>query len=144
MASSTEEHKEVRHPRECIKDYCLLHCEKKEMRNSRRSVSECTMKSCPLWYYRLGKLKWEKPDRDLSKVKQEKRIQKLRTARRKVENAEMALKRAQKDAEAKEQVYKKYLADVEAQKERLYEAKTFVSELENAFYNKEDPDGIWR
>jgi hypothetical protein len=62
------------------------------------------MKSCPLWYYRLGKLKWEKPDRDLSKAKQAKRIQKLRTARRKVENAEMSLKRAQKDAEAKEQL----------------------------------------
>lgn len=114
------------------------------MRNSRRSVSECTMKSCPLWYYRLGKLKWEKPDRDLSKAKQAKRIQKLRTARRKVEKAEMSLERAQKDADAKEQVFKKYLADVEAQKKRLYEAKMYMSELENAFYNKEDPDGIWR
>jgi hypothetical protein len=102
------------------------------------------MKSCPLWYYRLGKLKWERPDRDLSKTKQAKRIQMLRTARRKVENAETAMKRAQKDAEAKEQVYRKYLADVEAQKKRLYEARMYVSELENAFYNKEDPDGIWR
>lgn len=139
-----EEQKEVRHPRECIKDFCLYHCEKKEARNSKRSVAECRTFSCPLYPYRLGKLRWEKPDRDLSKAKQAKRIQKLRTARRKVENAEMALKRAQKDAEAKEQVYKKFLADVEEQKKRLYEAKTYVSELENAFYNKEDPDGLWR
>ena len=122
--------KEVRHPRECIKDYCLLHCEKKEMRNSRRSVSECTMKSCPLWYYRLGKLKWEKQDRDLSKTKQEKRIQKLRTARRKVENAETALRSAQENLKEK--------------RERFDEAKAYVKKLEVAFYNKEDPDGIWR
>lgn len=125
-----EEQKEVRHPRECIKDYCLLHCEKKEMRNSRRSVSECTMKSCPLWYYRLGKLKWEKPDRDLSKTKQEKRIQKLRTARRKVENAETALRSAQENLKEK--------------RERFDEAKAYVKQLEAAFYVTEDPDGIWR
>lgn len=122
--------KEVRHPRECIKDYCLLHCEKKEMRNSRRSVSECTMKSCPLWYYRLGKLKWEKPDRDLSKTKQEKRIQKLRTARRKVENAETALRSAQENLKEK--------------REQFDEAKAYVKQLEAAFYVTEDPDGIWR
>lgn len=122
--------KEVRHPRECIKDFCLYHCEKKEMRNSRRSVSECTMKSCPLWYYRLGKLKWEKPDRDLSKTKQAKRIQKLRTARRKVENAETALRSAQENLKEK--------------RERFDEAKAYVKQLETAFYVTEDPDGIWR
>ena len=122
--------KEVRHPRECIKDYCLYHCEKKEMRNSRRSVSECTMKSCPLWYYRLGKLKWEKPDRDLSTAKQAKRIQKLRTARRKVENAETALRSAQENLKEK--------------RERFDEAKAYVKQLETAFYVTEDPDGIWR
>ena len=122
--------KEVRHPRECIKDYCLYHCEKKEMRNSRRSVSECTMKCCPLWYYRLGKLKWEKPDRDLSKAKQAKRIQKLRTARRKVENAETALRSAQENLKEK--------------RERFDDAKAYVKQLETAFYVTEDPDGIWR
>ena len=122
--------KEVKHPRQCIADFCLYHCEKKEMRNSRRSVSECTMKSCPLWYYRLGKLKWEKPDRELSKTKQEKRIQKLRTARRKVENAETALRSAQENLKEK--------------RERFDEAKAYVKQLEAAFYVTEDPDGIWR
>ena len=132
-----EEQKEVRHPRECIKDFCLYHCQKKESKNSKRSVAECRTFSCPLYPYRLGKLRWERPDRDLSKTNQAKRIQKLRMARRKVENAEMALKRAQKDAEAKEQVCRE-------RRERFNEAKQYVLELENAFYNKEDPDGIWR
>lgn len=128
--------KEVRHPRECIKDFCLYHCQKKDARHSKRAVSECRTFSCPLYPYRLGKLRLEKPN-------QAKRIQILRTARRKVENAENALKRAQKDAETKEQIYKRYLANVEAQRERLHEAKMHVSELENAFYSKEDSDGIW-
>lgn len=122
--------KEVRHPRECIKDYCLLHCEKKEARNSKRSVAECRTFSCPLYPYRLGKLKWEKPDRDLSKTKQEKRIQKLRTARRKVENAETALRSAQENLKEK--------------RDRFDEAKAYVKQLEAAFYVTEDPDGIWR
>lgn len=122
--------KEVRHPRECIKDFCLYHCEKKEARNSKRSVAECRTFSCPLYPYRLGKLKWEKPDRDLSKTKQEKRIQKLRTARRKVENAETALRSAQENLKEK--------------RERFDEAKAYVKQLETAFYVTEDPDGIWR
>ena len=122
--------KEVRHPRECIKDYCLYHCEKKEARNSKRSVAECRTFSCPLYPYRLGKLRWEKPDRDLSKAKQAKRIQKLRTARRKVENAETALRSAQENLKEK--------------RERFDEAKAYVKQLETAFYVTEDPDGIWR
>lgn len=122
--------KEVRHPRECIKDFCLYHCEKKEARNSKRSVAECRTFSCPLYPYRLGKLRWEKPDRDLSKAKQAKRIQKLRTARRKVENAETALRSAQENLKEK--------------RERFDEAKAYVKQLEVAFYNKEDPDGLWR
>lgn len=122
--------KEVRHPRECIKDFCLYHCEKKEARNSKRSVAECRTFSCPLYPYRLGKLRWEKPDRDLSKAKQAKRIQKLRTARRKVENAETALRSAQENLKEK--------------RERFDEAKSYVKQLEVAFYNKEDPDGLWR
>ena len=122
--------KEVRHPRECIKDFCLYHCEKKEARNSKRSVAECRTFSCPLYPYRLGKLKWEKPDRDLSKTKQAKRIQKLRTARRKVENAETALRSAQENLKEK--------------RERFDEAKAYVKQLETAFYVTEDPDGIWR
>lgn len=137
MVSSTEEQKGIKHPRECIADYCLLKCEKKERRNSRRSVSECLTRTCPLWPYRTGKLKWEKPEKDLSEAKQKKRIQKLRLARRKAENAEIALKRAQEEAEAKEQVCRE-------RRERFNEAKQYVLELENAFYNKEDPDGIWR
>ena len=130
MVSSTEEQKEVRHPRECIKDFCLYHCEKKEARNSKRSVAECRTFSCPLYPYRLGKLRWEKPDRDLSKAKQTKRIQKLRTARRKVENAEAALRSAQENLKEK--------------RERFDEAKAYVKQLEAAFYVTEDPDGIWR
>ena len=122
--------KEVRHPRECIKDFCLYHCEKKEARNSKRSVAECRTFSCPLYPYRLGKLKWEKPDRDLSKAKQAKRIQKLKTARRKVENAETALRSAQENLKEK--------------RERFDEAKAYVKQLETAFYVTEDPDGIWR
>lgn len=122
--------KEVRHPRECIKDYCLYHCEKKEARNSKRSVAECRTFSCPLYPYRLGKLRWEKPDRDLSKTKQAKRIQKLRTARRKVENAETALRSAQENLKEK--------------RERFDDAKAYVKQLEAAFYVTEDPDGIWR
>ena len=122
--------KEVRHPRECIKDYCLYHCEKKEARNSKRSVAECRTFSCPLYPYRLGKLRWEKPDRDLSKAKQAKRIQKLRTARRKVENAETALRSAQENLKEK--------------RERFDDAKAYVKQLETAFYVTEDPDGIWR
>ena len=125
-----EEQKEVRHPRECIKDFCLYHCEKKEARNSKRSVAECRTFSCPLYPYRLGKLKWEKPDRDLSKAKQAKRIQKLRTARRKVENAETALRSAQENLKEK--------------RERFDDAKAYVKQLETAFYVTEDPDGIWR
>ena len=125
-----EEQKEVRHPRECIKDFCLYHCEKKEARNSKRSVAECRTFSCPLYPYRLGKLRWEKPDRDLSKAKQAKRIQKLRTARRKVENAETALRSAQENLKEK--------------RERFDDAKAYVKQLETAFYVTEDPDGIWR
>ena len=125
-----EEQKEVRHPRECIKDFCLYHCEKKEARNSKRSVAECRTFSCPLYPYRLGKLRWEKPDRDLSKAKQAKRIQKLRTARSKVENAETALRSAQENLKEK--------------RERFDDAKAYVKQLETAFYVTEDPDGIWR
>ena len=125
-----EEQKEVRHPRECIKDFCLYHCEKKEARNSKRSVAECRTFSCPLYPYRLGKLRWEKPDRDLSKAKQAKRIQKLKTARRKVENAETALRSAQENLKEK--------------RERFDDAKAYVKQLETAFYVTEDPDGIWR
>lgn len=125
-----EEQKEVRHPRECIKDFCLYHCEKKEARNSKRSVAECRTFSCPLYPYRLGKLRWEKPDRDLSKAKQAKRIQKLMAARRKVENAETALRSAQENLKEK--------------RERFDDAKAYVKQLETAFYVTEDPDGIWR
>lgn len=108
----------------------MYHCEKKEARNSKRSVAECRTFSCPLYPYRLGKLRWEKPDRDLSKAKQAKRIQKLRTARRKVENAETALRSAQENLKEK--------------RERFDEAKAYVKQLETAFYVTEDPDGIWR
>ena len=125
-----EEQKEVRHPRECIKDFCLYHCEKKEAKNSKRSVAECRTFSCPLYPYRLGKLRWEKPDRDLSKAKQAKRIQKLMAARRKVENAETALRSAQENLKEK--------------RERFDDAKAYVKQLETAFYVTEDPDGIWR
>lgn len=122
--------KEVKHPRQCIADFCLYHCEKKEMRNSRRSVSECLLASCPLWPYRTGKLKWEKDEKDLSKAKRERRINKLRIARRKAENAETALRSAQENLKEK--------------RERFDEAKAYVKQLESAFYVTEDPDGIWR
>jgi hypothetical protein len=122
--------KEVKHPRQCIADFCLYHCEKKEMRNSRRSVSECLLASCPLWPYRTGKLKWEKDEKDLSKTKRERRIDKLRKARRKAENAETVLRSAQDNLKEKQ--------------ERFDEAKAYVKQLETAFYVTEDPDGIWR
>lgn len=108
----------------------MYHCEKKEMRNSRRSVSECLLASCPLWPYRTGKLKWEKDEKDLSKAKRERRINKLRIARRKAENAETALRSAQENLKEK--------------RERFDEAKAYVKQLEVAFYVTEDPNGIWR
>lgn len=132
-----EEQKEVRHPRQCIADYCLYHCEKKEMRNSRRSVSECLLVSCPLWPYRTGKLKWEKPEKDMSKTKRERRVKRLESARRKVEQAEKWLKYSESDFERVSQ-------RVESDRKKVDEAKAYVKQLEAAFYVTEDPDGIWR
>lgn len=129
--------REVKHPRECIADYCLLKCEKKEMRNSRRSVSECLLVSCPLWPYRTGKLKWENPEKDMSKTKRERRVKRLESARRKVDQAEKWLKYSESD-------FKRVSQRVESYRKKVDEAKAYVKQLEAAFYVTEDPDGIWR
>lgn len=135
--TESAEVKEVRHPRECIKDFCLYHCEKKEMRNSRRSVSECTMKSCPLWYYRLGKLKWEKPEKDMRKGERMRRVNRLESARKRAEFAEDHLRRAERELKKCEEIVKN-------KKQTADEARAYVKQLETAFYVTEDPDGIWR
>lgn len=153
-----EEQKEVRHPRECIRDFCLYHCEKKETRNSKRSVSECLLRSCPLWFYRTGKLKWEKPEKDLLKSEQNRRIRILRAARREVAVQEKALRqaeeasrreeetvrRAQAIAREKDRVLQDSITAVRNQRNKVDEAKMEVMKLEEAFYKKDDPDGIWR
>ena len=47
----------VQTPKKCIKDYCLMHCEKKGRKNSKRDVVECIARECPLHPYRTGMLK---------------------------------------------------------------------------------------
>lgn len=125
-----EEKREIRHPRQCIQDYCLYHCEKKERRNSRRSVSECLSASCPLWHYRTGKLKWEKSSDDMKKADRERRVKKLDSARKKAERAETNVMRAE--------------YALKEQKQKAEEARAYVKQLESAFYVRRDPDDLWR
>ena len=47
----------VQTPKKCIKDYCLMHCEKKGRKNSKRDVVECINRECPLHPYRTGMLR---------------------------------------------------------------------------------------
>ena len=44
-------------PKKCIKKYCLMHCEKKGRKNSKRDVVECINRECPLHPYRTGMLR---------------------------------------------------------------------------------------
>ena len=44
-------------PKKCIKAYCLMHCERKGRKNSKRDVVECINRECPLHPYRTGMLK---------------------------------------------------------------------------------------
>lgn len=47
----------VQTPKKCIKAYCLMVCEKKGRKNSKRDVVECIERECPLHPYRTGMLK---------------------------------------------------------------------------------------
>lgn len=85
------------------------------------------------------------------KGEQNRRIRILRAARREVAAQEKALRqaeessrRAQAIAREKDRVLQDSIALVRNQRNKLDEAKAEVMKLEEAFYKKDDPDGIWR
>lgn len=85
------------------------------------------------------------------KGEQNRRIRILRAARREVAAQEKALRqaeessrRAQAIAREKDRVLQDSIALVRNQRNKLDEAKAEVMKLEEAFYKKDDPNGIWR
>ena len=128
-------------PRRCIRNYCLYQCSRgKEKQYSKREVAECVYRKCPLHPYRTGI--WRNDMKPLSNFKKERRITKLRTARRKVDrlekNMELVDSQLTRLAE-KTAARRKEKQEMQAE---LDEAKAYVELVEKQI-DEEMEAGLW-
>lgn len=115
---------------QAIKDFCLMHCQKKDKDNSKRSVAHCLDKKCPLHPYRTGALHKQKGE--MSDREKKSWAKRLEAARKQVTYAENNLKRANTTLEFRRGVFQVYVDKVEEAKNRLENAKKNVRDLEVA------------
>ena len=130
----------VQTPRKCIRDYCLMHCERDKRKNSKRDVVECIIRDCPLHPYRTGQLKARSGP--ISETTKSRRIARLERARHLVETAERDVGRAKEKVEAKQAVVEDYKCRLHAEEKKLESRKEAVRKLEMLF-NDELEAGIW-
>ncbi len=133
--------KKIPTPKQAIRDFCLMACERKEKKNSRRAVAECTERECPLHPYRTGQLRARSGP--LTEGEQRARIERLEQARRRVTYAENNLRRANDTMAFRREVFQKYVDAVEVRKAELEEARRKVRQMEEAF-NAELEGGLWK
>lgn len=138
-----EEQKKIPSPRQCIGDYCYLHCDKKEVLNSRRAVAECFHKDCPLHPYRTGRIMFRDPEFGAKREKT-RRAERLEEAREKVRRSESILRYAEMDTERQGKYYKSLKARLEEKRQNVEQAKEYVKTLEQAFFKEDDPNQLWR
>lgn len=133
MAEEKKEKKkrDVLTPKQSIKQYCLLVCTKKDKENSKRAVSDCLYRTCPLYPYRKGQYKSQKGPFSENEIKR--RVRRLEQARKQVVYAENALKRAEETLEFRREVFQRYVDALEAAKKRVEDSKEKVRQLEINF-----------
>lgn len=130
----------VQTPRKCIKNYCLMHCERDKRKNSKRDVVECVITSCPLHPYRTGQLKARSGP--IGENTKSKRIARLERARYLVTTAQRDVAIAEEKLKAKQDVVAEYQNKVDKAKEKVEARKNAVRKLEILF-NEELEAGIW-
>lgn len=131
---------EVDTPRKCINNYCLRHCEKKDMLNSKRAVAECRFRTCPLHPYRTGQLRRLGP---ISKRERERRAQRLRGARRKATAIENQVKVYDEKIRKLEVKIAEINEGREATKAQLRKARERIEQMEEQF-DQEMEAGLWK
>lgn len=132
--------KRIKAPRQCIRDYCLMHCERDKRKNSKRDVVECIIRECPLHPYRTGVMKGRSGP--INNEAKRNRIARLERARYLVECAERKIEQEKerlKNGEDKVEEYKKRIHKAESE---LKKRKNAVRKIEIA-YNDELEAGIW-
>ena len=132
--------KRVQTPRKCIKDYCLMHCERDKRKNSKRDVVECVINTCPLHPYRTGQLKARSGY--FSEPQKQRKIGQLERARHLVTVAERDKKLLEEKLQAKKDIVADYENRVRAQQGKIDERKAKVRKLEILF-NEQLEAGIW-
>ena len=118
---------------QAIKDFCLLHCQKKDKKNSKRAVAECLNRKCPLHPYRTGVLRQRREP--MTEGEHKSWARRLELARKKVTYAENNLRRETEHMEFRRGVFQNYVGRVESAKKRVEDAKKTVNEIEIAFDN---------
>lgn len=128
-------------PRRCIRNYCLYQCSRgKEKQYSKREVAECVFRKCPLYPYRTGI--WSNDMRPLSNHKKERRIMKLRAARRKADKLTRELELAGAKLEKIDEKRRDQEAVMDSIREELDGAKAYVELVEKQI-DEEMEAGLW-
>ena len=130
----------IQTPRKCIRDYCLMHCEKKGRKNSKRDVVECIHTHCPIYPYRTGQLKGRRGP--ISERTRRNRISRLEYARKLVGTAERDLGLEHEKLKKKQKVVDEQMKKIKAAEKKVEDRKKKVRKLEILF-NDELEAGIW-
>lgn len=131
-------------PKKSIKSYCLMWCNRKERKNSKKDVARCPEYRCPLYPYRFGLLK--RKTRPISEITKTNRLEELIKAQKQVENAELRVKSEWKKLESlkierkvREEEKRKLMEYGIKREIKEYRAKTkeLVREQESRYKNAE-------
>lgn len=131
---------QVDSPRQCIHRYCLLHCEKMERKNSKRGVAECVIRECPLHPYRTGQLRAKGP---IPPTEKNRRIVRLRTARRKIEKLSRTMGELDEKIKRSEEKTEWYKTQRTQAEEEMQNAKEKLERIEIQF-SDELEQGLWK
>lgn len=126
--------------KQCINRYCLRHCDKMEVTNSKRAVAECVNRSCPLHPYRTGRLRKKGL---ISNSEKKRRATRLKAARRRVEQASKIIENVDHKIKMVEDQKERHIERRKEYERQLQEARQRLEELEKAF-DDELEAGLWK
>lgn len=130
----------IKTPKKCIRDYCLMRCDRDKRLNSKRDVVECVLTECPLHPYRTGQLKGRRGP--ISENTKRNRIARLERARYYVTTAEKAVKKVEEQLQRRKNEVKDYEGRLRKAERKVDDRKKAVRKLEILF-NDELEAGIW-
>lgn len=132
--------KRVQTPRKCIRDYCLMHCERDKRLNSKRDVVECVNNKCPLHPYRTGQLKGRSGP--IGEWTKNNRITRLERARYYVTTAEQKVKKVEEQLQRRKDEVAEYEGRLRDAMRIVDDRKKAVRKLEILLVNELEA-GIW-